>query len=69
MAKIEWTTVKTAQAQLDQPQALVIKPVSEVPLVELLLSSALHHCRACYLGRSSHPRAVSAVSRVRVFGR
>lgn len=38
--------MKTAQAQLDQLGDTVIKPLTEVPPAELVLSSALHHCGA-----------------------
>lgn len=55
MAKIKWTAVKTAQTQLDQLQATVIKPVTEVHPAELVLSSALHHCGVHYTGVPHQP--------------
>ena len=58
MAKIEWIAVKTAQAQLDQLRATVIKPMNEVPPEELVLSSALHHCGARYAGVQHQPRGI-----------
>jgi len=65
-AKIEWTGVKTAQAQLDQLWAMVIKPVTEVPPAESVLSSVLHHVM---LGCSTSPGILFAVCGDRVFGR
>lgn len=57
-AKIKWIAVKTAQAQLDHLRAMAIKPMTEVPPAELVLSSALHHCGAHYVGVQHQSRGI-----------